>query len=316
MAPPLRTPSRRMTLGGNMMDSSAKNRKNRRMSFDVSDSLPQQGRRPPRKSMIPRGGGENQAPPRNMIPPSPSNSVTKQTQSSNRSRRSSYGGGGRRHSLIPTANPPAFQKDPRNLNDKAFQQKCIKSILQFLQKTQYDLPVSTKTLARPSGKDFASIVTHMMRQIDPQFGDGSAKLEDEVALNYKTLGYPFPVSKTALVAAGSPHTWPSLLAALAWLVDHVQILSLRTTLTPANLPENASIEQVTQATNDYFYDYVGKVYSAFLDEDAAKIVQLEGDLSDRFESDDALIESCIALMTDENALMVEKMGLLNSESQE
>ena len=36
--------------------------------------------------------------------------------------------------------------------------------------------------------------------------------------------YPFSISKTALVAVGSPHTWPSLLASLIWLVD---LLSVR-----------------------------------------------------------------------------------------
>lgn len=31
--------------------------------------------------------------------------------------------------------------------------------------------------------------------------------------------YPFQISKSNLTAVGSPHTWPSLLAALTWLVE-------------------------------------------------------------------------------------------------
>ena len=31
---------------------------------------------------------------------------------------------------------------------------------------------------------------------------------------YKRLKYPFQISKSNLTAVGSPHTWPSLLAAL------------------------------------------------------------------------------------------------------
>ena len=31
--------------------------------------------------------------------------------------------------------------------------------------------------------------------------------------------YPFAVSKTGLVACGSPHAWPPLLASLAWFVE-------------------------------------------------------------------------------------------------
>ena len=36
---------------------------------------------------------------------------------------------------------------------------------------------------------------------------------------YKRLRYPFQISKSNLTAVGSPHTWPSLLAALTWLVE-------------------------------------------------------------------------------------------------
>jgi SMC interacting uncharacterized protein involved in chromosome segregation len=36
---------------------------------------------------------------------------------------------------------------------------------------------------------------------------------------FKKLKYPFQISKTALVAVGSPHTWPTLLGALVWLAE-------------------------------------------------------------------------------------------------
>ena len=36
---------------------------------------------------------------------------------------------------------------------------------------------------------------------------------------YKRLRYPFQISKSNLTAVGSPHTWPSLLVALTWLVE-------------------------------------------------------------------------------------------------
>lgn len=42
------------------------------------------------------------------------------------------------------------------------------------------------------------------------------QIEDEVPLVFKRLRYPFQISKSALQAVGSPHTWPALLAALAW----------------------------------------------------------------------------------------------------
>ena len=45
------------------------------------------------------------------------------------------------------------------------------------------------------------------------------KMEDEVPAFFKRMRYPFAISKSALFAVGSPHTWPGLLAALVWLTD-------------------------------------------------------------------------------------------------
>jgi hypothetical protein len=44
-------------------------------------------------------------------------------------------------------------------------------------------------------------------------------LVSQVPQLYKRLKYPFQISKSNLTAVGSPHTWPSLLAALTWLVE-------------------------------------------------------------------------------------------------
>ena len=45
------------------------------------------------------------------------------------------------------------------------------------------------------------------------------KFEDDVVNTFRTLGYPFNISKTSLVAAAAPHTWPSLLLAITWLIE-------------------------------------------------------------------------------------------------
>nr|XP_024389802.1 kinetochore protein NDC80 homolog [Physcomitrium patens] len=46
----------------------------------------------------------------------------------------------------------------------------------------------------------------------------SVEVEEEVPVVFKRLGYPFQISMSALYAAGSPYTWPGLLAALVWLI--------------------------------------------------------------------------------------------------
>jgi kinetochore protein NDC80 len=44
-------------------------------------------------------------------------------------------------------------------------------------------------------------------------------MEEEVPALFKRLRYPFGISRSALFAVGSPHTWPGLLAALVWLTE-------------------------------------------------------------------------------------------------
>lgn len=57
-------------------------------------------------------------------------------------------------------------------------------------------------------------------QVDPNLvARNMGKIEDDVPVLYKRLRYPFGISKSALFAVGSPHTWPGLLAALTWLVE-------------------------------------------------------------------------------------------------
>ena len=49
------------------------------------------------------------------------------------------------------------------------------------------------------------------------------KMEEEVPRVLKMLGYPFNISKSSMHAAGTPHTWPYLLAALVWMVELVKV---------------------------------------------------------------------------------------------
>jgi len=216
--------------------------------------------------------------------------------------------GDRRQSAIPASAPT--KTDPRPIADRAFQQEYIKQLLNFLMTKGYEHAISHRSLARPSGKDFTNIVTFMLRLVDPNFQDGSMKMEDEIAMNFKALGYPFPVSKTALVAAGSPHTWPSLLAALAWLMERIQ--SIENSIVDGNVDPGHfdSLEELENKTDKAFFKYLSETYSAFLRGEEELIEQLENALADRFERDDAIIEQEIEQMTDKNAVVVEQINNL------
>ena len=142
------------------------------------------------------------------------------------------------------------------------------------------------------------------------------KMEDEISMNFKAMGYPFTVSKTALVAAGSPHTWPTLLAALTWLLEHIQCIE------KCSVPEDdesahfESLEELETKTDKAFFKYLGAAYTAFLRNDEETTEKLENGLADRFERDDLIIETEIEQMTDKNAVIVERINNLTLGEQE
>ena len=95
---------------------------------------------------------------------------------------------------------------------------AIRKILEYLDSHHFDLVMSTKQLQAPSAKEFSRVLEFLIRQIDPNF-EFKERLDVEVPELFRQLGYTFPITKNALVAVGAPNTWPSLLAALDWLVD-------------------------------------------------------------------------------------------------
>jgi kinetochore protein NDC80 len=108
--------------------------------------------------------------------------------------------------------------DPRPINDRGFQQECIRTLTGYLMTHGYNVTISTKLLVSPASKDILNIVQFLFQKADPNM-KLSGKMEEDVPVVFKRLGYPFQISKSALYAAGSPHTWPGLLAALVWFVD-------------------------------------------------------------------------------------------------
>jgi kinetochore protein NDC80 len=158
----------------------------------------------------------------------------------------------------------------------------------------------------------------MLRKVDPTFQDGTLKIEDEIAMNFKAMGYPFGVSKTALVAAGSPHTWPSLLAALTWLMMRIECMEKLVSEDDDDVQRDhyESIEELEAKTDRCFFKYLSDAYTAFLNGDENIIEALQMELSDEVERDDNILMQEREAMTDRNAAIVEKMHNLSMGQQE
>lgn len=194
--------------------------------------------------------------------------------STHASRRRSVGGANlvaeanqRRQSMLPAKSQGAGMQEVRPIADKKYQRDAAQLVLSYLQSHQYPYHVALKTLLQPSGRDFETIVTFLLRQFDPQFqaGDSSVKLEDEMVLYFRELGYPITLSKTSIAAAGSSHAWPALLAALAWLVHHLAAMEaeadadyLRDEL---RYPSTGRlVDHLTKADASMFSQYSHEVY--------------------------------------------------------
>jgi SMC interacting uncharacterized protein involved in chromosome segregation len=115
-----------------------------------------------------------------------------------------------------------LRQDPRPISDKTYMNTCIHQLIQFLSDHQFDHVLSPKLLKGPTKKDFSNIISFLFRQIDPNI-EFTGKFEEDVANLFKILKYPFAISKTALVAVGSPHTWPTLLASIAWIIELLNV---------------------------------------------------------------------------------------------
>jgi kinetochore protein NDC80 len=114
-----------------------------------------------------------------------------------------------------------------------------------------------QVLSSPTTKDFTNVMLFLVRQIDPNLLKGFGKLEEEVPQLYKRLRYPFAISKSNLTAVGSPHTWPTILAALCWVVELLNY-SARADTARAEMGSDRS-----RAERDFF-EYVASSYRYFM----------------------------------------------------
>lgn len=178
--------------------------------------------------------------------------------------------------------------DPRPIKDKAYQRKCATEVIKFMISKGYDRQIQPKVLEAPSRRDVFGIVEFLFRMVDPTFtldpGNTSAGPE-EIVMMFKLVRYPFQFSPRSLASVGSPHTWPSLLAALFWLVE---LLRAQDASNPA-LAEQPSKDELMLRWLEASYD-------AFLSGDEAAEVEVSEELALHFD------QSAEALRADAEAL--------------
>lgn len=167
-----------------------------------------------------------------------------------------------------------------------FKDACHASLIGYLASHGYAHPVSPKLLS--TNKEFGRVVAFLAARVDPGAPALSGRVEEEVPALFKRLRYPFAVPRSALQAVGSPHTWPALLAALAWLVELLQYDeqagrggggggAFREAGAPAG----------QEASELPFFDSVADSYAAFLSGDDAAAEALDCRLEAQQQGRDA-----------------------------
>ncbi|GJJ77915.1 kinetochore protein NDC80 [Entomortierella parvispora] len=131
-------------------------------------------------------------------------------------RQSFSGSGSRMTAQINSMN----QRDNRPIKDKSYQRSMVNDLVNYLNQSGYQHNVTTKTLTQPTNKDFQEIFKYLYHKLEPDF-DFQKKPEDEVPALLKTMRYPAAdtITRTALYAVGTPHSWPNMLALMSWMVE-------------------------------------------------------------------------------------------------
>ena len=154
-------------------------------------------------------------------------------------------------------------KDPRATRDKSVKEAYMYKIIDYLVATGYDGTPTVRTLSTPTQKEFVSIFQHLYRAFDPNFRFENPKKMDEDVLNcIKTIRYPFAdaIPRSQLSSVGAPHSWPNILAMLAWMVETLEMLDRLQS-------GEIQVDLLAQEPNPdkiYYEHYLAKAYELFL----------------------------------------------------
>jgi kinetochore protein NDC80 len=168
-------------------------------------------------------------------------------------------------------------------------------------------------------------MTFLLRRFDPGFNNPNPnntrsdeppmKFEEEVSLAFRTLGYPFPISKTGIVAVGSPHTWPALIAAIDWLIDMLVVVEMESPLDWMEEEEEEPLEEEACriAATRQFDKFVREALVAFYRDDAAKRNELEIELLERWDRVDKALERRMEQIHGENEEVKGEIEVIRGE---
>eukprot|EP00943_MAST-04B_sp_MAST-4B-sp1_P006123 g6123.t1 len=237
-------------------------------------------------------------------------SASRSSKSRNSHSRSSKGkNSSRRQSSVHGYGGSAIE-DPRPINDSAFMNTEQRVLIGYLVEKNYDHQISPRTLTHPTGKDFEHICSFLFRQIDRNF-KFQKSMVNEVPLMFKGLHYPFSISKTALSAVGSPHTWPYLLACLTWLIE---LLGYDEESEKSKAENKVAEFEFDAGGNLVFFEYLREAYGFFLAGDDEHYENLESELEGKIQDQNKAFTAEVDKIKEENEFLKKELAILENNA--
>ncbi|CAL4925534.1 unnamed protein product [Urochloa decumbens] len=102
-----------------------------------------------------------------------------------------------------------------NFSDRATQATALRVVNAFL------APAVTLRGPLPAARDIQAALRLLLERVD--FPPNEATFEDDLVQSLKVLGCPYKITRSALKAPGTPHSWPPLLSVLHWLTQFAKL---------------------------------------------------------------------------------------------
>ncbi|KAG2588379.1 kinetochore protein NDC80 homolog [Panicum virgatum] len=143
-----------------------------------------------------------------------------------------------------------------NFSDRATQAAALRVVNAYL------APSVTLRGPLPSARDIQAALRILLERID--IPPNEPTFEDDLIQALRVLGCPYKITRSALKAPGTPHSWPPLLSVLHWLTIFAQYC-------------DAEASSAAQAPSNDFMLYTTQGYRYFLegDDDAVEALDEE-----------------------------------------
>ncbi|KAI8137015.1 HEC/Ndc80p family-domain-containing protein [Fennellomyces sp. T-0311] len=214
-----------------------------------------------------------------------------------------------------TDRPPNIKlhTDPRPIRDPEFQKSAMRTIIRYLNDTGYG-PVTVQALRGLSYRTFQQIFKFLHLRLSPRYIYPD-KFEDVfIDILKRSLRYPLAdtLSPKALFSIAAPHSYPSFLALLLWMVDVCKFFDIASQRYAHSMLEEED-DDPSEDSNVLFFVYSWVTYCAFLN-GSNDHKEYDDRLAQLFDEGERKYNADMAREDEENRVRQAKLDQLKSQT--